>query len=121
MTSLKGLSFPVKFTPRGSLQVTEGLDKIKENIKAIASTSVGERVMNPTIGTLGYTQLFRNMDDSSISLIKYYMRTGIEAGEDRVTITDVQVDQPTKDGMLHVSISFRVETTNEFDNLTFYI
>lgn len=121
MPSLKGMSFPIKFTPRGSLQMTEGLDKIKENIKAIAITAVGERVMNPNVGTMGYTQLFRNVDESNISLMKHYMRTGIENGENRVTILDVIVDKGKTSESLYVNISFRVEATNEFDNLTFFM
>ena len=121
MPALKGLSFPLKFTPRGSLGTSDGVDKIKENIKAIALTSVGERLMNPTVGTLGYTHLFRNRDSGQASLIKHQLRLGIEAGEDRVTILDINITQPQRDGQLKVDLSFQINTSTEFDNLTFFI
>ena len=71
MAILKGLSFPLKFSSRGSFATTSGMDKIKENIRALVLTSVGERVMNPNIGTM--------------------------------------------------DVSFKIDTSNEYENLVFYI
>jgi phage baseplate assembly protein W len=121
MPKLKGLSFPIKFSPRGSLTTSEGVDKIKENIKAIALTSLGERLMSPNVGTMGYTHLFRNMGEGELGLLKHHLRLGIEAGENRVTILDVNISRPEQDGQLLVSLSFQIITSTEFDNLSFYI
>ena len=121
MPSLKGLSFPLKFTPRGSLGTSDGVIKIKENIKAIALTAIGERLMSPSVGTLGYTHLFRNINSGQASLLKHQLRLGIEAGEDRVTILDIDITQPKRDGKLKVDLTFQINTSTEYDNLTLFI
>ena len=121
MPLLKGISFPLKFNKRGSLSVTEGMDKIKENIKAIIITGVGERVMNPSVGALGYKELFRNMDAAEVALLKYQLRLGIEAGEGRVTILDIEVSQPQREGQLAVDLTFKIDTSNEFENSVIYL
>jgi len=121
MPILKGLSFPISFNKRGSLSQSEGLTKIKENLKALVLTAVGERRMNPHVGASGYEYMFRNLDESEISILKYQIRMGLEAGESRVTIVNVTITQPDQEGQLLIDISFRVDTTNEFENLTFYI
>lgn len=121
MPLLKGLSFPLMFNKRGSLSTTTGVDKIKENIKAIVLTSMGERLMNPGVGSLGYKELFRNIDPMESSMLKHQIRLGVEAGESRVTVLDVDVQQPDLDGQLLVNMTFKIDTSNEFENLTFYL
>ena len=121
MPRLKGLSFPLQFNKRGSLSVTTGVDKIKENIRAIVLTSVGERVMNPHIGSVGYQYLFRNLETSEKSILKHQIREGIERGEGRITVLVVNVDQPDQEGQLQISMEFRIDTSNEFENLTFFV
>lgn len=121
MPLLKGLSFPLKFNKRGSLSTTTSVDKIKENIKALILTAAGERLMSPRLGTVGYEHLFRNIDPLEIGLIKHQIRMGVEAGESRVTVVDVEVAQPEVDGQLQIHMTFKIDTSNEFENLTFYL
>lgn len=119
MATLKGLSFPLRFSGRGSFATSTGGDKIKENIKAIVLTSVGERVMNPKIGTMGLTHVFQNMSEGQISLLKHHIKLGIETGESRVTVVDLNITQDTPDGLLLVELTFKVNTQTEFENLAF--
>lgn len=121
MANLKGLSFPLKFSGRGSLSTTTGVDKIKENIKAIVLTSVGERVMNPAIGTMGVNSIFQNMEEGQKSLLKHHIKLGIETGESRVSILDLTLKQDAPDGVLLVDMVFKINTDTEYQNLTFTI
>jgi len=121
MPLLKGLSFPLRFNSRGSLRTSEGVDKIKENIRAIVLTSIGERLMNPSVGSLGHQALFRNLDFSESQLLKHRIRMGVEAGESRVSVLDVELAQPDIDGQLIVNMTIKLDTSTEFENLTFYL
>lgn len=121
MPILKGFSFPLTFNKRGSFSLTEGVDKIKENISAIILTALGERVMNPSVGSLGYREMFRNVGSAELSLLKHRLRLGIEAGEGRVTVLDIDISQPTQEGQLVVDLSFKIDTSNEFENLVIYL
>ena len=121
MASLKGLSFPLKFSGRGSLSTTTGVDKIKENIKAIVLTSLGERFMNPSVGTMGISSVFQNMSDGQESLLKHHIKLGVETGESRVSILDLTLKQDTPDGVLLVDMVFKINTETEYETLTFTI
>lgn len=121
MATLKGLSFPLKFSGRGSFSTSAGVDKIKQNIQAIVLTSVGERIMNPVIGTLGITSVFQNMSEGQKSLLKHHIKLGIETGESRVSILDLTLKQDTPDGVLLVDMVFMIDTDTEYQNLTFTI
>ena len=121
MAILKGLSFPLNFSSRGSFSTTSGMDKIKENIRALVLTSVGERVMNPNIGTMGKSHVFRNIDAQRLSLMKHHIKTGIELGDRRGVVLDLQLSQTDQDGKVLVDVSFKIDTSNEYENLVFYI
>ena len=121
MANLSGLSFPIKISSRGGFSTSSGVDKIKENIKALIFTGLGERVMNPSIGSLGYTYLFNNLTINEVSLLKHTIRMGIEEGESRVTVLDLEIVQPDQEGQLFIDMNFRIDSSNEFENLTFYL
>lgn len=121
MAKLKGLSFPLKFSPRGSLSTSEGIDKVKENIKAIVLTAVNERVMNPSIGAMGYEYLMRNLTPQETSILKHELRLGIEAGEGRVVVLDINISQPELDGQLQISLTFKLDSSTEYEDLTFFV
>lgn len=121
MATLKGLSFPLRFTKRGALAVTTGIDKIKENIRAIVLTTVGERLMRPNVGTLGQTVVFQNMDEGQISTLSFHLKSGIELGESRVIVLDLDISQQDQDGRLVVNIMFKLDTQTEYEDLVIEI
>jgi len=121
MAKLKGLTFPLKFSPRGSLSTTEGVDKIKENIKAIVLTAINERVMNPGVGAMGYEYLMRNLTSQEASVLKHQLRLGIEAGESRIVVLDINLSKPEQDGQLLVTLTFKLDSSTEYEDLTFLV
>jgi phage baseplate assembly protein W len=121
MAELNGLSFPLRFSSLGSLATTKGVDKVKENIHAIVLTCVGERVMNPNVGTLARNQIFRNIDEDMLSTLTHHLRTGIEAGDQRVIVLDVNIERTDKDGKLLVDVMFKLDSQSEYDNVVVYL
>jgi len=109
MAIINGLSFPLKINSRGGFSQSVGVEKIKENIKALILTSVGDRVMNPSIGTLGYMYLFRNMSFEERSLLETQIASSIERVETRVVITEVNIFDVSEKGELKIVVEFRVD------------
>lgn len=120
MAILKGLSFPLRIGPRGSFIESTGIDKIKDNIKAIILTSMGERVMSPNVGSLGYLYLFKSIDSQSGQELKNYIRTGVELSESRVSVISVDLT-PTDKGKLLINMTFKIDTGTEYHDLSLIV
>ena len=113
MPSISGLSLPLRITPRGGFSRSIGIDKIKQNLKALILTSMGERVMSPGIGTLGYMYLFRNMTFEERNLLETQIATSLERGEPNVIITEVDIFDVSDQGRLNVVVKFRIDQYDE--------
>lgn len=118
MADIKGFSFPFGFSPRGGVNESTNLDKIKANLNALVLTSIGERLMSPNVGTVGYKMLYSNMSAPEVIALKYDIKTGIEAGESRVVVVDLQVTVPDTDGRAIVDITFLLNGSYEEHLLT---
>lgn len=118
MAELKGFAFPFRLSGRGGVVEKSGVDKVKDNMSAIVLTSIGERLMSPNIGTYGYERLFKNLSERDIGIIKYDLRRGIENGESRVTVTDIDVTTPNEYGHCLVRIDFTLNATFEQYSIT---
>jgi len=113
MAVISGFSLPLKITKRGGFSRAIGIDKIKQNLKALVLTSMGDRVMNPNVGTLGYLYLFRNMNFEERNLLEVQLATQLERGEPSVVITEVDIFDVSDHGKLNVVIKFRIEQYDE--------
>lgn len=120
MAILKGLSFPLRIGPRGSFIESTGIDKIKDNIKAIILTSMGERVMSPNVGSLGYLYLFKSIDSQGGQELQNYIRTGVELSESRVSVISVDLN-PTDKGKLLINMTFKIDTGTEYHDLSLIV
>lgn len=120
MAILKGLSFPLRMSPRGSFVESTGIEKIKDNIKAIILTSMGERVMSPNVGSLGYLYLFKSINSSNGEELKNYIRTGVELSESRVSVVSVDLF-PENNGKLLINMTFKIDTSTEFHDLSLIV
>jgi phage baseplate assembly protein W len=118
MAELKGFAFPFRLSGRGGVVEKTGVDKVKDNMKAIILTSIGERLMSPNVGTYGYERLFKNMTDQDVGIIKYDLTRGIENGESRVTVTDIQVTTPNEYGHCLVKVEFILNATYDQYSIT---
>jgi len=113
MPSISGLSLPLKITPRGGVSRSIGIEKIKQNLKALILTSIGDRVMSPRIGTMGYIYLFRNMTFEERNLLETQIATNLERGEPNVIITEVDIFDVSDQGKINVVIKFKIDQYEE--------
>jgi len=116
----RGWRFPVNGTPAGKIMMSEHEADIKEAIWLILSTSKGERVMRPDFGCGIYEFVFATINTTTIGLIEASVREALTLWEPRIELINVNVaTDKAEEGMLLISIDYRVRTTNNEFNLVY--
>ena len=116
----RGWRFPVNVTPAGQILMSEHEADIKEAIWIILSTSKGERVMRPDFGCGIYDFVFATINTTTIGLIEASVREALTLWEPRIELINVNVvTDKAEEGMLLISIDYRVRTTNNEFNLVY--
>jgi len=116
-TVQKGLAFPLRFGGLGHLERASGKDKMKDMLSALILTSVEDRAMNPEYGTLGLSALFRNLDSTTVTLVKNLVTEAIYRYEPRVMVNGVNATADTVNGTLKIEVSYAIKSSGEFDDL----
>lgn len=116
-----GWSFPPQF-----LDSTQGIkmshddEDIREGLFILLSTLPGERLMNPEFGCDLHSQVFQNINNSTINTIKDLISTAILYFEPRVTILSIDVDSSQQmSGRLDVYLSYEVKGINSRRNMVY--
>ena len=87
MAIISGLAFPLEITSLGRFAIAEDDEKIKQNLRRIAATALRERWYEPNMGTVGYSLLFRNVDETKLLTIVKLVQDAIVEQEPRVQAT----------------------------------
>ncbi len=122
-----GLSYPFAITTKiggigrqVSSSTTEGVEKIKDSILQILTTSPGERVVRRDFGAGLKVLVFEPMNNALLDNIVFATESAIRRWEPRVDVGRVQVNVTNKNlGILTVIIEFVVKATNTPANLVF--
>lgn len=114
----RGWKFPVVVDPAtGRIAMSEFEDDIAEAVRIILYTAKGERVMRPDFGCGIHEFVFETTDPTTLSLMEASVEEAITRWEPRVHEVDVKITQEQHDeGKLHISVSYRVRTTNNLYN-----
>lgn len=116
----RGWRFPLNVTPAGKIMMSEHEEDIKESIRIILSTSKGERVMRPDFGCGIYEFVFATINSTTIGLIEASVREAFTLWEPRIELINVNVaTEKAEEGMLLISIDYRVRMTNNEFNLVY--
>ena len=116
-----GIKFPFSIDPvTNKIAMSHAEDDIKEAIRIILRTNLGERVMFPEFGTPAKEFVFSDNRAERLTALESAGAEALETWEPR--IMDVQVEIPSKDGsreMVEVHISYVVRTTNNQFNMVY--
>lgn len=116
-----GIKFPFSIDPvTNKIAMSHAEDDIKEAIRIILRTNLGERVMFPEFGTPAKEFVFSDNRAERLTALEFAVTEALETWEPR--IMDVQVEIPSKDGsreMVEVHISYVVRTTNNQFNMVY--
>jgi phage baseplate assembly protein W len=115
-----GLAFPLGVDRRGALGLVTGREDIEQALRLILGTAPGERPMRPEFGCTIHDLVFDTIDASTVGRIETAVRAAIERWEPRIDVTALQFDLAhVADGMLEITIGYRIRVTNAEYNLVY--
>lgn len=117
-----GWSFPPAFEAaggRGAVRMETGVEDIRQALRIIATTTLGERLMRPDFGCALDERLFHPMNASMLSYVEALLRRAILHHEPRIDADRIEVtaDQPA--GRLDIQVGFTVRGANSRFNAVF--
>ncbi|HEV2360668.1 MAG TPA: GPW/gp25 family protein [Acidimicrobiales bacterium] len=116
----KGWAFPVRTDPTGSIALVGHERELDESIRLILGTALGERPMRPEFGCGIHDLVFAPSDATTAGRVGYEVRISLERWEPRVRVQEVAVTHdPSRPGLLLVSVSYTAKATNDRRNLVF--
>ncbi|NJR63081.1 MAG: GPW/gp25 family protein [Cyanobacteria bacterium CRU_2_1] len=116
-----GWSFPPAFDKKGKrVRMVSAEDDICQSLQILLSTSLGERVMQPTYGCNLQDLLFESLTPTVASSIKELVRTAILYFEPRIRLNqlDLSLDQQLR-GVVNITVDYTVISTNSRFNYVY--
>jgi phage baseplate assembly protein W len=108
----RGISFPPRLGPDGRFAWSEGEDNVREAIRVILSTELGERLNTPDFGCGLGQSLFEPNTAATRSDLAQRIARALTLWEPRVSVDTVAVDPDPSDPQAAVAtISFRLVAT----------
>lgn len=117
----RGIHFPIKpEAASGRIKMVSAEEDIRQAIRIILGTRKGERVMHPDFGCGIHDYAFGTMDYTTLSMIEGSVREALIQWEPRIRDVEVSAkEDPRNDGVLRITISYVVRTTNNPYNLVY--
>ena len=114
-----GWAFPAAINRTGSVRLVSGPEELDAAIRMILSTVPGERVMRPDFGCAMWEMLFAPLTAGTLGLIEQSVREALERWEPRIRLETVLATAEQGTGTVHITIGYRVRSTNDVRNLVF--
>ena len=114
-----GWAFPASIGRNGGVRLVTGTEEVDAAIRMILATVPGERVMRPEFGCSMWEQLFAPLTASTLGLIEQAVREALERWEPRIELESVDTTGEQSTGTVHITVAYRVKSTNDVRNLVF--
>ncbi len=116
-----GWGFPPTFTDvSGDVSMVSDIPDILESLHILLSTSLGERIMQPSYGCNLQDVLFEPIDTSMLAFLKGLVSDAILYHEPRIRLNKVSIDvSEYLEGRLPIDIDFTVSATNSRYNYVY--
>lgn len=115
----RGWSFPVSFSKKGFAKMSEYEDDIRESLRILLMTYPGERTMQPEYGCRLRDYCFGSFSLRTETLMQDEIRKAILLNEPRVDTDSVDIETTDESGVLRISITYVIRSTNSRRNLVF--
>jgi phage baseplate assembly protein W len=120
-----GWGFPPTFDKASkTVQMVSAEDDIWQSLYILLSTSLGERVMQPTYGCNLQELLFETLSPNVASNIKELLRTAILYHEPRIRLNRLDLGMSEqREGVVNIAVDYTILSTNSRFSLVypFYI
>jgi uncharacterized protein len=116
-----GWGFPVTFGNQGrAVTVAKAEEDIHQSLEILLSTSVGERVLNPTFGWKRDALMFEPLSTSFGAYLTREIETAILFFEPRVDLNSINFEsEPDQEGLVLIRVDYTIRTTNTRTNLVY--
>ena len=115
-----GWSFPPAFDRAAAeVAMTSDVQDIERSLEIIFSTTLGERIMNPTFGCALDGMVFEPMNTGNVAYLANLLKTAILYHEPRIDADEIDVRPDDLEGTLWLSVSYTVRTTNSRFNFVY--
>lgn len=116
----RGWSFPVTFKEEsGTVALSEEEEDIKESLRILLTTSMGERVMRPEYGANMEDMVFESMNVTTANIITNRIQRAILFHEPRVEANNIDMVSDSANGTVNVTVEYTIIATNTRTNLVF--
>ncbi|MBG6147320.1 phage baseplate assembly protein W [Labrenzia sp. EL_142] len=102
-----GWGFPPTYE-NGAVEMTQGIQNIRESLRIILTTTLGERLMRPDFGCRIKEEVFGPMNSTRLTMIETVIRRAILLHEPRVEAKRVAVEAWQPEGILEISLEYEI-------------
>lgn len=115
-----GWGFPPEFSKRGAVNMVSAEEDIRQSLRIILATNLGERVMQPSFGCGIKSQIYENINESTLTVLKDLISRAILFYEPRVKLEEIDADRSQAyEGRLDFRISYSIIATNTRHNIVY--
>lgn len=119
-----GWAFPPAFDREsGTVEMIQEEEDIKQSLEILLSTSIGERVMQPTYGCNLRDYQFEPISNTFIGFLVDMVERAILFFEPRIVVEDISISEPGDiqlfEGKLLISIDYVIAGTNSRFNYVY--
>lgn len=112
LDDVRGVAFPFRVDPAtGRIETARGEAKIRQNVRLILGTRLGERPLLRDFGTRLPGLVHDPNDDVLVDIAENHAREALLRWEPRILVTDSQVERDADEGLLQLRL--RYVHTNE--------
>ncbi|MFC7724184.1 GPW/gp25 family protein [Nocardioides sp. GCM10028917] len=115
-----GWAFPISLDASGSVAVASAEDDVRQSIRIILGTNLGERAMRPDFGSGIRAFVFEAISTTTLTLLRTRVEDALVRWEPRIRVERVEVALPSRaSSQVNISVDYRVRATNTFYNLVY--
>ena len=119
-----GWAFPPEFSEEtGTVEMVSAEIDINQSLQILLSTSLGERVMQPTYGCNLLDYQFEPLNSNLLAFIRSTVERALLYHEPRIIVESISIAQPGSfdliEGKLLIEIDYRIIETNSRYNYVY--
>ena len=120
----RGWAFPPEFDAgSGTVELVSDVEDIHQSLQILLSTSLGERVMQPTYGCNLKEYQFEPVNNTFLGFLRDMVERAILFFEPRIIVDKITITQPEDfqlfEGMLRISVDYLISNTNSRNNFVY--
>ena len=115
-----GWKFPVRISPGGGFDFSQGEQSVEEAIWILLGTARGERQMLPRFGCGIHDLVFAPNNQATQGNVQHLVKDALTEWEPRIDVLDVNVSSAAgEENTMLIRVDYRIRSNNTFGNLVY--